>query len=92
MGNLSKVEKKNIQMYKEKLRKHSIKAETLTTEFDDILDGEQNDTRKPRKKAKRKDVVRKPAWRDQVKAQKVSQATLENFAIQLENRQTIGHI
>ena len=65
MGNLSKVEKKNVQMYKDKLRKHSIKTET--TEFDEILDGEENDTRKPRKKATRKDVVRKPAWRDQYK-------------------------
>ena len=65
MGNLSKVEKKNIQMYKDKLRKHSIKTET--TEFDEILDGEENDTHKPRKKATRKDVVRKPAWRDQYK-------------------------
>ena len=52
-------------MYKDKLRKHSIKTET--TEFDEILDGEENDTRKPRKKATRKDVVRKPAWRDQYK-------------------------
>ena len=65
MGNLSKVEKKNIKMYKDKLRKHSIKTET--TEFDEILDGEENDTDKSRKKEKRKDFVRKPAWRDQYK-------------------------
>ena len=85
-----KIGQKAVQIYNEKLKKHAKDPETYATEGD-----EQDDTNKKsrsKKKAKKDDKLKKPMWRDQHKTSRVSQKTLEQFALNLESKQTLSHI